>query len=393
MKWKQRASLVIVCIFILWAYHYHSKTGILEYIDYSKRYSNEEYLNDINPWDIWAEMPNDKAITSMSDLQINIILNAMTKSKIINADVGIKGTQLKAHLELDGAIPQEVVFKPKRYERSKILSKTPYEGYDRHNGEIAAFHLDRVLGFYKAPPVVGRIINLRSEILPVAKKSLFKTFWRDQSGNVCFYGKCMYCKKKESACGNGEVMEASLTLWLPHKIKLEKMRHPWQRTYRDNVKARWERDQSYCESVVKKPPYDKGPRLLDLMDAAIFDFLIGNADRHHYEFIRNEETSMVVNLDNGKSFGNPHHDELSILAPITQCCMLRRSTYIRISSFAPDLENNLSLSHILDEKLKTDPIYPVLTKDHLDALDRRLETIFTKLKGCFDKKGRQNVLL
>lgn len=31
------------------------------------------------------------------------------------------------------------------------------------------------------------------------------------------------------------------------------------------------------------PPYDEGRRLLDLMDMAVYDFLIGNMDRHHYE--------------------------------------------------------------------------------------------------------------
>ena len=79
----------------------------------------------------------------------------------------------------------------------------------------------------------------------------------------------------------------------------------------------------------KSPPYDKGPRLLDLMDTAIFDFIIGNADRHHYEVFAEQPDSMVLLLDNAKSFGNPEHDEMSILKPITQCCLLRKSTFER----------------------------------------------------------------
>lgn len=30
-------------------------------------------------------------------------------------------------------------------------------------------------------------------------------------------------------------------------------------------------------------PYSEGRRLLDIMDMAVFDFLTGNMDRHHYE--------------------------------------------------------------------------------------------------------------
>lgn len=59
------------------------------------------------------------------------------------------------------------------------------------------------------------------------------------------------------------------------------------------------------------------PRLLDLIDVAVFDFLIQNGDRHHYE-TRNDR---VVLVDNGKGFGHPHIDHLDILAPLYQCCM------------------------------------------------------------------------
>ena len=63
-------------------------------------------------------------------------------------------------------------------------------------------------------------------------------------------------------------------------------------------------------------------RLLDIIDTSIFDFLIGNGDRHHYEVFKNEgNDAMVLLLDNAKAFGNYTQDDLSILAPLRQCCM------------------------------------------------------------------------
>lgn len=57
-------------------------------------------------------------------------------------------------------------------------------------------------------------------------------------GNVCFYGVCYYCKPAEAACAAGEMMEGSLTLWLPKWYDLTTRRHPYQRTYVEGKKAR-----------------------------------------------------------------------------------------------------------------------------------------------------------
>ena len=41
-------------------------------------------------------------------------------------------------------------------------------------------------------------------------------------------------------------------------------------------------------------------RLLDIIDAAVFDFLIGNGDRHHYETIAGSSDGVLLLMDNGK---------------------------------------------------------------------------------------------
>lgn len=67
--------------------------------------------------------------------------------------------------------------------------------------------------------------------------------------------------------------------------------------------CRWEYDESYCDAVKKTSPYDSGPRLLDIIDTAVFDYLIGNADRHHYESFQDDEgASMLILLDNAKRY-------------------------------------------------------------------------------------------
>ncbi|XP_017671203.1 PREDICTED: glycosaminoglycan xylosylkinase isoform X2 [Lepidothrix coronata] len=272
-----------------------------------------------SPWEIAAQWVVPREVYPEETPELGAVMHAMTTKRIIKADVGYKGTQLKALLILEGG--QKVVFKPKRYARDYVVEGEPYAGYDRHNAEVAAFHLDRILGFRRAPLVVGRFVNLRTEIKPVATEQLLGTFLT-VGNNTCFYGKCYYCRETEPACADGDIMEGSVTLWLPDVWPLQKHRHPWGRTYREGKLARWEYDESYCDAVKKTSPYDSGPRLLDIIDTAIFDYLIGNADRHHYESFQDDEgASMLILLDNAKSFGNPALDERSILAPLYQCCI------------------------------------------------------------------------
>ncbi|XP_036716568.1 glycosaminoglycan xylosylkinase isoform X2 [Balaenoptera musculus] len=323
-----------------------------------------------SPWEIAAQWVVPREVYPEETPELGAIMHAMATKKIIKADVGYKGTQLKTLLILEGG--QKVVFKPKRYNRDYVVEGEPYAGYDRHNAEVAAFHLDRILGFRRAPLVVGRFVNLRTEIKPVATEQLLSTFLTI-----------------EPACADGDTMEGSVTLWLPDVWPLQKHRHPWGRTYREGKLARWEYDESYCDAVKKTSPYDSGPRLLDIIDTAVFDYLIGNADRHHYESFQDDEgASMLILLDNAKSFGNPSLDERSILAPLYQCCIIRVSTWNRLNS----LKNGV-LKSALKSAMAHDPISPVLSDPHLDAVDQRLLSVLATVKQCTDQFGMDAVLV
>uniref|UniRef100_A0A8B9TU55 FAM20B glycosaminoglycan xylosylkinase n=1 Tax=Anas platyrhynchos TaxID=8839 RepID=A0A8B9TU55_ANAPL len=316
-----------------------------------------------SPWEIAAQWVVPREVYPEETPELGAVMHAMSTKKIIKAD--------------------KVVFKPKRYARDYVVEGEPYAGYDRHNAEVAAFHLDRILGFRRAPLVVGRFVNLRTEIKPVATEQLLGTFMT-VGNNTCFYGKCYYCRETEPACADGDIMEGSVTLWLPDVWPLQKHRHPWGRTYREGKLARWEYDESYCDAVKKTSPYDSGPRLLDIIDTAIFDYLIGNADRHHYESFQDDEGA-----SKGKScFGNPALDERSILAPLYQCCIIRVSTWNRLNY----LKNGV-LKSALKTAMSHDPISPVLSDPHLDALDQRLLSILATVKQCTDQFGPDVVLV
>lgn len=94
-------------------------------------------------WGMWLRWPQTEAVLPdgiYDTKNLSMLLQAMALAPIDQLDVGYKGTQLKASVLLRGG--QMVVFKPKRYEPDVVIKGSPYSGFDRHDAEIAAFHLD-----------------------------------------------------------------------------------------------------------------------------------------------------------------------------------------------------------------------------------------------------------
>ncbi|KAF6211667.1 hypothetical protein GE061_012180 [Apolygus lucorum] len=268
-------------------------------------------------WEIASKWVTDEHIVPGDTRWLSHVQNALRNSEVLSADVSTKGTQLKLALILEGG--QKALFKPKWYDRDQVLVGQVYGGKDRHNGEIAAFYLARLLGLNRVPIVVGRKFNLATQILPVSTATLSRTFFK-KNNNTCFYGVCMYCKLEDGVCADGHTLEGAVVLWLPNRFRLVKQRHPWQRTYTPAL-AKWQIYGNYCSIVKKWKVFQSESHLLDLVETSIFDFLIDNGDRHHYE--RFADNGKVLLIDNGKSFGNPDVDHMDILAPLFQCCRVR----------------------------------------------------------------------
>lgn len=313
------------------------------------------------------------------------ILKDMATLPVLHVEQKEGGTQLKLIIDYPNGI--QALFKPMRFSREveTLPNHFYFSDYERHNAEIAAFHLDRLLGFRRAMPVVGRVLNMTTEIYDVTEGDILKTFFVSPANNFCFHGKCSYyCDTGHAICGNPDMLEGSFAAFLPSTDVAERKvwRHPWRRSYHKRRKAQWEQQSDYCDTVRTTPPYDSGRRLLDIMDMSIFDFLTGNMDRHHYETIRmfGNET-FTLHLDHGRAFGKASHDELSILAPLLQCCLVRHTTLATLLSY----HNGRSLSSVLRESMKADPVSPILWEPHLAAIDRRVAIVLDAVRRCLER--------
>ncbi|XP_061534502.1 extracellular serine/threonine protein kinase FAM20C-like [Phycodurus eques] len=325
------------------------------------------------------------------DPNMDSVIQQLATHRIVSVVQKTAGTQLKLVMSFQNY--GQAMFKPMKQERDDETNYNLYyfSDFERHNAEIGAFHLDRILGYRRVPPVVGRQVDVVKEIKDITTDhKLARTFFNSPVGNVCFYGRCSYyCSTEHAVCGRPTDLEASLALMLPDQSLATRRswRSPWRRSYSRSKLARWETEPDYCETIKKTAPYDKGTRLVDFIDMVILDFLMSNMDRHHYEtFEKFGNNTFLLHLDNGRAFGRHSKDEPSILVPLEQCCRIRRSTWLRLRLLSLP---QYRLSDVMRASLFHDPLQgvaPLLTEPHLDALDRRLKTVLNAVSRCVEKQ-------
>ncbi|KAM9770129.1 extracellular serine/threonine protein kinase FAM20C-like [Menidia menidia] len=325
------------------------------------------------------------------DPDIELLTQQLATNRVVSAVQKSGGTQLKLVMSFPNY--GQALFKPMKQERHEETNFNLYyfSDFERHNAEIAAFHLDRILGYRRVPPVVGRLVDVVKEIKDITTdRKLARTFFSSPVGNVCFYGECSYyCSTEHAVCGRPRDLEASLAVMLPDNSLAARRswRSPWRRSYSRSKLAKWETNPEYCSTVKKTSPYDKGTRLVDFMDMVILDFLMSNMDRHHYEtFEKFGNDTFLLHLDNGRAFGRHSKDEPSILVPLEQCCRIRRTTLLRLRLLSSP---QYHISDVMRASLSRDPLHkvaPLLAEPHLAALSRRLKTVLETVSQCQKKQ-------
>ncbi|XP_039879218.1 pseudokinase FAM20A isoform X2 [Simochromis diagramma] len=354
---------------------------------------------------------NRYALYSRDDPTVLQLIKDMQSMTVISADytqdekalkgacdctqvVKPSGHHLKLALKMRNLA--KAMFKPMRQQRDEETPEDVFYFVDlqRHNAEIAAFHLDRILDFRRVPPVVGRLVNITSEVLKVTQnEDLRAVFFTSPANNTCFFAKCLYvCKTEYAACGSPDLLEGSLSAYLPGLSIAPRISipSPWIRSYTFTGREEWEVNPFYCDTIKQQYPYNSGNRLLNIIDMSVFDFLIGNMDRHHYEiFTKFGDEGFLLHLDNARGFGKHAKDEMSILSPLSQCCMIKQSTLLRLQLLA---QSEFRLSDVMRESLQEDSLRPILTEPHLLALDRRLHKVLRVVHRCVRRLGKDEVI-
>jgi len=90
------------------------------------------------------------------------------------------------------------------------------------------------------------------------------------------------------------------------------------------------------------------------------------------------------------SFGRSDHDEISILAPVFQCCMIRHSTFVKLVKLYLGPEK---LSTLMRKSMMADKANPILAEKHIRALDRRVVKILTTIHDCIQSNPYTDVIL
>ncbi len=218
--------------------------------------------------------------------------------------------------------------------------------------EIAAYHLDRLLGFGRTAVVVGRsfaLADLRAALVSGGADAAFLERF-----------------DRVLVAPEGRIA-AALVAWHTAPLTPEEAAPAWASALGSK------------EAVTG----DALSRLAEWSDLAVFDFLIDNPDRlSGGNVLRLDKDGPLVFLDQGAAFGkNRLAQKLTLKDRLDAVCRFRKDT---LSALAGKGE---SLGEQLRKSLSADPLAPVLDPAQLAGVDDRAKLLADHVRACRSRLG------
>lgn len=230
--------------------------------------------------------------------------------------------------------------------------------------EIAAYHLDRLLGFGRTAAVVGRRFAL-AEVRAALVAS---------GADAAFLERI----DKLLVVRDGKV-DAAMIAWHTAPLVEEESAPAWMSTLDSR------------EAV----PAESLSKLSEWSDLVVFDFLIDNPDRYSGgNILRLGKNGPLVFLDQGAAFGrNRLRDKLTTVGRLDKICRFRKATLAALRHAGAAAPAADRLGAALGASLARDPIAPVLAADQLEAIDERVASLAGHVGSCEARVGAPAVSL
>ncbi|MBI3200459.1 MAG: hypothetical protein HYZ29_02880 [Myxococcales bacterium] len=224
-------------------------------------------------------------------------------------------------------------------------------------GEIAAYHLDRIVGFSRTAAVVGRAIGYPHLV--------------EQLEASDADGKFVERLREEVPARDGRVAGAMIA-W--HAGRLVSAEPP--KGWTDGLRS-------------KEPPSEElAKRLPEWSDLVVFDFLIDNTDRWSGGNVLSLGGGPLIFLDNASSFApwraSRGETTMARLSPI---CRFRRATVTALRALGPAAAPDARLGVRLSSTLAADPLAPVLSKGQIAGVDARVAQFLEHVTRCESELG------
>lgn len=248
-------------------------------------------------------------------------------------------------------------------------------------GEVAAYHLDRLLGLHRVPPCVSR-------------RMAWLDLRRSAPSDEHF---------PEVTVGDDGTVRGSFSFWVPdHLVPLRGVAG-WERWVRVGSTAPgavspFQRPRAFAEAlaairdggtapgVPPAGPPDSPDRPAELSDLVVFDYLTGNTDRwggENANVLTRGRRGALVFLDNGAGFPPGPARSTLLDSRLHAVQRFRRHTVEALRAMnAADLAR----------RLRAEPLAPVLDADQLAAFDVRRDEVLAHVAQQVARYGEADVL-